>query len=175
LHAWLEAHPQFGPSLRAWREEGAVPARAKLLAVVTLLLSWGLLVWHTEAPWVPVGAGLFFTVIAVFLLTRRAPRETGRVAGRPLSCNPTTRCVAFIVARGLVDWLAPAVPFVAPPPAVASRLRDERDRRSAEPCAAGSVTPPMNTGGAVWSSTRITVIYDFRRCPRYRRTLHALA
>lgn len=83
LHVWLEAHPQFGPSLRAWREEGAVPARAKLLAVVTLLLSWGLLVWHTEAPWVPVGAGLFFTVIAVFLLTRPAPRETGRVAGRP--------------------------------------------------------------------------------------------
>ncbi len=78
LHAWLEAHPQFGPSLRAWREEGAVPARAKLLAVVTLLLSWGLLVWHTEAPWVPLGAGLFFTAIAVFLLTRPAPRQAYR-------------------------------------------------------------------------------------------------
>ncbi len=83
LHVWLESHPQLGPPLRAWREEGAVPARAKLLAVITLLLSWGLLVWHTEAPWVAVGAGLFFTVVAVFLLTRPAPRQTYR-AGRSL-------------------------------------------------------------------------------------------
>ncbi|MBZ0073057.1 MAG: YbaN family protein [Gammaproteobacteria bacterium] len=83
LHAWLEGHPQLGPPLRAWREQGAVPARAKLLAVITLLLSWGLLVWHMEAAWVPVGAGLFFTAIAVFLLTRPTPREPDRVGRNP--------------------------------------------------------------------------------------------
>jgi uncharacterized membrane protein YbaN (DUF454 family) len=30
---WLLDHRHFGPSLRAWREQGAIPWRAKLLAL----------------------------------------------------------------------------------------------------------------------------------------------
>jgi uncharacterized membrane protein YbaN (DUF454 family) len=33
LEGWLLGHARFGPSLRAWRERGAVPPRAKALAV----------------------------------------------------------------------------------------------------------------------------------------------
>jgi hypothetical protein len=29
LESWLLSHPRFGPSLRAWRERGAIPLRAK--------------------------------------------------------------------------------------------------------------------------------------------------
>ena len=33
LEAWMLDHPRFGLALRQWREEGAVPLRAKLMAV----------------------------------------------------------------------------------------------------------------------------------------------
>ena len=33
LERWLVEHPRFGPTLREWRERGAIPLRAKLLAL----------------------------------------------------------------------------------------------------------------------------------------------
>lgn len=33
LDAWLSGHPVFGPHVRAWREKGAAPRRAKKLAI----------------------------------------------------------------------------------------------------------------------------------------------
>lgn len=32
LEAWLLNHPRFGPTLRAWRERGAIPRRVKGIA-----------------------------------------------------------------------------------------------------------------------------------------------
>lgn len=74
LHAWLHEHAQFGPLLRDWREQGAVPVRAKWLTVVMLLASWLLLVWHLETPWVTLGAGALFVLVAAFVVSRPAPR-----------------------------------------------------------------------------------------------------
>jgi uncharacterized protein len=47
--AWLVAHPRFGPPVRAWREQRAVPRKAKGLASATMLFSCALAAWH--APW----------------------------------------------------------------------------------------------------------------------------
>ncbi|MBE0692693.1 MAG: YbaN family protein [Aquamicrobium sp.] len=33
LERWLLEHPRFGPTLTEWRERGAIPFRAKLLAL----------------------------------------------------------------------------------------------------------------------------------------------
>lgn len=74
LHAWIHNHPQFGPLLHDWREQGAVPARVKLLTVVMLLASWLLLVWHLETPWLTLGAGTLFVLVAAFVVSRPAPR-----------------------------------------------------------------------------------------------------
>lgn len=74
LHAWLHAHAQFGPLLRDWREQGAVPVRAKWLTVVMLFASWLLLVWYLETPWVTLGAGALFVLVAAFVVSRPAPR-----------------------------------------------------------------------------------------------------
>jgi uncharacterized membrane protein YbaN (DUF454 family) len=44
LESWLLDHAHFGPSLRAWREHGAIPWKVKLMALggmgVGLLLFW---------------------------------------------------------------------------------------------------------------------------------------
>ncbi|MBV8036679.1 YbaN family protein [Roseateles sp.] len=39
LEAWLLGHPRFGPSIRDWRERGAVPRRAKWLASLMMTAS----------------------------------------------------------------------------------------------------------------------------------------
>ncbi|ACI93659.1 membrane protein [Afipia carboxidovorans OM5] len=33
LENWLLSHPRFGPMLRDWRERGAIPRKAKLMAL----------------------------------------------------------------------------------------------------------------------------------------------
>jgi uncharacterized protein len=36
LSAWMEQHPHMGPHIRAWRQGGVVPRRAKWLATVMM-------------------------------------------------------------------------------------------------------------------------------------------
>lgn len=74
LHAWIHNHAQFGPLLRDWHEQGAVPPRAKWLTIVMLLASWLLLVRHLDADWIAPGAGALFVLIAAFVVSRPTPR-----------------------------------------------------------------------------------------------------
>src|SRR5690606_38505537 len=39
LHAWLLAHPRFGPMIRDWQSQGAVSRKAKWLATVMMVLA----------------------------------------------------------------------------------------------------------------------------------------
>lgn len=40
LERWLLEHPNFGPSLRLWRDKGAIPARAKTAAIALMVTSF---------------------------------------------------------------------------------------------------------------------------------------
>ncbi|TPE49760.1 YbaN family protein [Amaricoccus solimangrovi] len=56
LERRLLDHPRFGPPLRAWREHGAIPRRAKFLALGGTTLGFALFLlggWHG---WVLTGA-----------------------------------------------------------------------------------------------------------------------
>ena len=58
--------PRFGPSIRAWRERGAIPAQGKRLAVLMMLIrGWFLLPpgWHM----VPAA---FCAVVGAWVLSR---------------------------------------------------------------------------------------------------------
>jgi uncharacterized membrane protein YbaN (DUF454 family) len=73
VHDWLHEHPRFGPSLKAWRDERAVPTRTKATAIALLVASWLFFLWKVGDPvWLAVLGGLFLTV-SVFLVTRPAP------------------------------------------------------------------------------------------------------
>ena len=83
LDAWLLDHRQFGPVLRAWREERAVPTRAKRIAWLLLLASWIGIAATARSPWVPAAMGVFFLCVAYFLYTRPRPRgERARARGQ---------------------------------------------------------------------------------------------
>jgi len=76
LDEWLRRHPRFGPILRAWREEGAVPTRAKWLACGVMLLSWVLMLAIAASVWVPLMTGLLFIAVAGYVCTRPVPGAT---------------------------------------------------------------------------------------------------
>lgn len=68
-------HPRFGPSLRAWREQGAIPTRAKIAAVGVMALSWLFVFFTATRPWVPVLVGVILCCTATFVATRPAPKR----------------------------------------------------------------------------------------------------
>lgn len=72
LHAWLYAHPRFGPLLRDWRDHRALRPRTKRVALLLLGASW-IVMWLSVNP---LGARLAATavmvVVAGFLATRPA-------------------------------------------------------------------------------------------------------
>lgn len=74
LHRWLYAHPNFGSLLRDWEQQGAVSRRSKGVAVLLLGMSWALMYSRSDNPWLLGGLALLFVAVAVFLLSRPAPR-----------------------------------------------------------------------------------------------------
>lgn len=78
----LYRHPRFGPALRAWQRQGAVPARAKLTACLLMAVSLLVLCLAGAAPFVLTMVALFFTTVATFILSRPAPPSQPADPGR---------------------------------------------------------------------------------------------
>jgi len=70
LELWLLDHPRFGPSLRRWREHGAVPRRAKWAASVMMIAS-AIMVLVLDLPAaLRFGVPLLLACVAAWLWTR---------------------------------------------------------------------------------------------------------
>lgn len=71
FHDWLVDHPRLGPPVRAWREHGVVPTRAKVAAVTTMAASLSYVALFVADDWrLPAAAGLPMAATALWLLTR---------------------------------------------------------------------------------------------------------
>jgi hypothetical protein len=71
LERWLLNHRQFGPTLRAWREHGAIPLKAKVFACIGMTAGYALF-WWGHAPSLPLAlaaAGLMLGA-AAYVLSR---------------------------------------------------------------------------------------------------------
>lgn len=73
LEAKLLAHPTYGPHIVHWRENGAVPRRAKWLASVMMLFSATTLWFSPVPPWLRGSVWLILVVVAGWLWTRPEP------------------------------------------------------------------------------------------------------
>jgi uncharacterized membrane protein YbaN (DUF454 family) len=71
MEAWLLNHRRFGPVLRAWREHGAIPVKAKLLACAGMSLGYGLF-WWIHQPGLALAAAVAAAMIAAaaYVLSR---------------------------------------------------------------------------------------------------------
>jgi uncharacterized protein len=71
LEAWLLGHPRFGPALRAWRSERAIPMKGKMAACIGMAV--GLALFEIGAhprPLVLVPVALAVLGCAVWIVTR---------------------------------------------------------------------------------------------------------
>lgn len=74
LEAWLLSHPRFGPSLRNWREKGAIGRKPKIAAITAMTISYAVFWFTTEPP--ALRAGLVAALMlgsALFIVTRPEP------------------------------------------------------------------------------------------------------
>jgi Uncharacterized protein conserved in bacteria len=74
LEAWLLEHPRFGKPLRDWREKGAVPRRAKIAAVVMMMISYAIFWFVTSPPALRAAiVAAIMIVPAIYVVTRPEP------------------------------------------------------------------------------------------------------
>lgn len=78
LEVWIEGHPKFGPSVVAWRRHGAIPRKAKILAIGMMTLSFVVVVIaHPPALWFWL-TGVVLLACALFVASRPSgPKTTG--------------------------------------------------------------------------------------------------
>lgn len=74
LHRWLYAHPHLGKLLIDWEQQGAVSRSSKLMAVILLTASWGIMYLRTNNSWLMAGLAVLFMAIIAFLVSRPEPR-----------------------------------------------------------------------------------------------------
>ena len=73
LHAWLMAHPQFGPVIGDWQAHGAVSRRGKWMASVTMAACALVMLWCVPLPWVKLFSIGAMACVAVWLWSRPLP------------------------------------------------------------------------------------------------------
>lgn len=78
LEAWMLNHPRFGPSLRRWREEGAIPRRAKWMAVTGMSIGYALFWMQVRPGWMLASVvGVFLLCSAIYVVSRPEPTVIG--------------------------------------------------------------------------------------------------
>jgi uncharacterized membrane protein YbaN (DUF454 family) len=73
LHDWIMAHKVFGPMINNWNEHGAIPTKAKILTIISILASFGLAFLFHLPVWAITVQGICLLVVAVFVVTRPKP------------------------------------------------------------------------------------------------------
>lgn len=75
LEAWLLDHPRFGPAVRAWRADGAIPRHAKIAACIGMAFGYGLFWLHVKPGWMlSLGLAAFILFWAGWIIRRPEPR-----------------------------------------------------------------------------------------------------
>lgn len=76
LEQWLLNHRTLGPPLTNWRREGAISARAKIVAVSLIVVSYGFFLYRTHPSLLLATlVGLVLAGSITFILTRPLPKR----------------------------------------------------------------------------------------------------
>ncbi|MBX3635145.1 MAG: YbaN family protein [Rubrivivax sp.] len=70
LETWLLNHPRHGASIRAWRDHGAVPRRAKWLSSLMMLASSAVIALSVLPLAAKIGIPAFMACVAVWIWRR---------------------------------------------------------------------------------------------------------
>ncbi|MFC7333239.1 YbaN family protein [Rhodocista pekingensis] len=78
--AKLLNHSRFGPLLRAWHEEGAIPTRAKIMSISLMFGAWLIVLWRSNGMLLPAIVGTILVGTGTYILTRPAPKKKPAVS-----------------------------------------------------------------------------------------------
>ncbi len=68
FHDWMLAHRVIGPMLHEWHHHRSIPHRTKLVAIVTMLVSFGTSIWFVvKPPWLQLALALFALGLATWM------------------------------------------------------------------------------------------------------------
>lgn len=67
---WLVDHPRLGPPVIAWRDRGAIPLKAKVLAVVMMSVSLAIIIAYGSGWVLPTIVGAIMVGAAAFVISR---------------------------------------------------------------------------------------------------------
>lgn len=68
---WLLDHPRLGPPVIAWRDRGAIPLKAKVLAIIMMAASLSLIIFYVASDWIfPTIVGLIMAAAGAYVVTR---------------------------------------------------------------------------------------------------------
>lgn len=70
FHDWLLGHPRLGPPIAQWRDHRAISRRAKRLAVLSILASFGISLALGVPYWALGLQAATLSAVTVFILTR---------------------------------------------------------------------------------------------------------
>jgi uncharacterized protein len=73
FEAWLVNHPWLGPPIRSWRDGGMIPRNIKVVALISLVLSFAMLILFAAPLFVILGVGVFFIALSIYIVTRPSP------------------------------------------------------------------------------------------------------
>ncbi len=76
LEGWLLDHPRFGPTLRAWRAEGAIPRTGKRAACIGITIGYVLfLIGAKPTLGLALALSAMMASCAAWIVTRPAPKD----------------------------------------------------------------------------------------------------
>jgi uncharacterized protein len=68
---WLVEHPRLGPPITAWRDRGAIPLKAKVLAVIMMSASLAIIIFYGGGGWIfPTVVGAIMAGAAAYVISR---------------------------------------------------------------------------------------------------------
>ena len=81
FHDWLYSHPIFGPPLQQWQDHRVIPLKAKVLAVLTMIISLAYMIFIADV-------GAWITAITALVMVSAAAYILGQPSSAPEQAEP---------------------------------------------------------------------------------------
>jgi len=73
LHAWILAHPKFGPLIDNWHQHGSIDRKSKRIAIIVIICTPIVTLFIGAPMWAIAAQLVVLALSATFILTRPLP------------------------------------------------------------------------------------------------------
>lgn len=88
LHNWLISHSWFGPIIRNWQETRSIPRKAKIIALLMMMVACVYSWWMIEALWLKLSIFIVMIFPAVFVFRLPLTENISKNKAKEPQLNP---------------------------------------------------------------------------------------